>query len=100
MDVVCGRLCNIAVHRLEKVKDVKIKSDQAAFVQQDLFLLENQLPFQLLDYLVENTQNSEDRKSLKTSIQSFINMHSRLDEDTPHLMKMPSIFLIFCGKDF
>ncbi|KAK9987092.1 hypothetical protein SO802_032043 [Lithocarpus litseifolius] len=66
----------------EKVKDFKIKNDQVAFVEQDLFLLENQLPYQLLDCLVQNTQNSEDKRSLKRSIQSFINMHSMLDEDT------------------
>ena len=38
----------------EKVKDFKIKNDQVAFVQQDLFLLENQLPYQLLDNLMKN----------------------------------------------
>ena len=39
-----------------KVKDVKIKNDQVAFVQQDLFLLENQLPYQLLDYLMKKSK--------------------------------------------
>ena len=78
----CATLQFIDLVAHEKVKDFKIKDDQVAFVEQDLFLLENQLPYQLLDYLVENTQNNEDRERLKTSIQSFINMHSMLDEDT------------------
>uniref|UniRef100_A0A7N2M3D9 Uncharacterized protein n=1 Tax=Quercus lobata TaxID=97700 RepID=A0A7N2M3D9_QUELO len=73
---------DLVAHPDQKVKDFKIKNDQVAFVEQDLFLLENQLPYQLLDYLVTNTQNSEHRESLKTSIQSFINMHSRPVEDT------------------
>ena len=40
------------VHK--KVKEFKIKNDHVAFVQQDLFLLENQLPYQLLDNFNDN----------------------------------------------
>ncbi|KAK7844542.1 upf0481 protein [Quercus suber] len=78
----CATLQFIDLVAHEKVKDFKIKNDQVAFVAQDLFLLENQLPYQLLNYLMENTQNSEGGNSLKMSIQSFINTHSMLDEDT------------------
>ena len=78
----CATLQFIDLVAHEKVKDFKIKDDQVAFVEQDLFLLENQLPYQLLDNLMKNTQNNEDRERLKTSIQSFINMHSMLDVDT------------------
>ncbi|KAF3946098.1 hypothetical protein CMV_027598 [Castanea mollissima] len=70
----------------DALEDVKMKNDQVAFVRQDLFLLENQLPYQLLDYLVENTQNSEDRKRLKTSIRHFMRVQSMVDGCTipPH----------------
>ncbi|KAM4079866.1 hypothetical protein ACB094_09G147600 [Castanea mollissima] len=77
-------------------KDVKIKKDQAAFVRQDLFLLENQLPYQLLDYLMKNIVEEE---NLRESIQNFINKHSMLVEDTEppndenaiHLLHRPRI---------
>ena len=63
-----------------KVKDVKIKNDQVAFVQQDLFLLENQLPFQLLDYLMKKIkeENSKMEDKLRKSIQKFIDKQSML----------------------
>ncbi|XP_059428773.1 UPF0481 protein At3g47200-like [Corylus avellana] len=57
----------------EKFKDVKIKNDLAAFGQQDLFLLENQLPYQLLEDLMELSDNKE---TLKNSIDSFIENHA------------------------
>ncbi|KAM3690772.1 hypothetical protein ACB094_09G147400 [Castanea mollissima] len=63
----------------DTIKDVKIKNDQVAFVQQDLFLLENQLPYKLLDYLMKNIKEEE---NLRESIQNFINMQSMLAEGT------------------
>ena len=62
------------------VEDVKIKNDQVAFVQQDLFLLENQLPFQLLDYLMKKIkeENSKMEDKLRKSIQKFIDKQSML----------------------
>ncbi|KAM3690770.1 hypothetical protein ACB094_09G147200 [Castanea mollissima] len=57
----------------KKVKDFKIKNGQVAFVQQDLFLLENQLPYQILDDLIKNSNEGE---KLRKSVQSFIDMHS------------------------
>ena len=38
----------------KKLQEFKIKNDHVAFVQQDLFLLENQLPYQLLDNFNDN----------------------------------------------
>ena len=59
----------------EKVKDFKIKNDQVAFVQHDLFLLENQLPYQVLDNLMKNSIEKEELRKL---IQKFINTQSML----------------------
>ncbi|KAK4581108.1 hypothetical protein RGQ29_024681, partial [Quercus rubra] len=42
----------------KKVKEFQIKNGQVAFVQQDLFLLENQLPYRILDDLIKNNMQS------------------------------------------
>nr|POE68977.1 upf0481 protein [Quercus suber] len=55
------------------VKSFQIKNGQVAFVQQDLFLLENQLPYRILDDLIKN---SKEGKKLKESVQSFIDMQN------------------------
>ncbi|KAM3738687.1 hypothetical protein ACB098_09G149400 [Castanea mollissima] len=75
----CTTLQFIDLVAREKVKDFKIKIDQVAFVQQDFFLLENQLPYKLLNYLMKNIIEEE---NLRESIQKFINMQSMLDEGT------------------
>ena len=80
----------------EKVKDFKIKNDQVAFVQHDLFLLENQLPYQVLDNLMKNSIEKEELRKL---IQKFINTQSMLadsvekiqqenDEEAIHLLDL------------
>ncbi|KAF3961332.1 hypothetical protein CMV_014042 [Castanea mollissima] len=51
------------------VKRFQIKNGQVAFVQQDLFLLENQLPYRILDDLIKN---SKEGKKLRESVQRFI----------------------------
>ena len=49
------------------VKRFQIKNGQVAFVQQDLFLLENQLPYQILDDLIKNSKEGDKlRKSVQT----------------------------------
>ena len=58
------------------VKRFQIKNGQVAFVQQDLFLLENQLPYRILDDLIKN---SKEGKKLRESVH---------------------IFWIYCGTDF
>ncbi|XP_030924632.1 UPF0481 protein At3g47200-like [Quercus lobata] len=66
----------------KKVKEFQIKNGQVAFVQQDLFLLENQLPYRILDDLIKNSNEGE---NLRKSVQSFINMQSMRaeTEETP-----------------
>ncbi|KAG6641029.1 UPF0481 protein At3g47200-like [Carya illinoinensis] len=54
-------------------KDFKIKFDHMAFGQQDLLLLENQVPYKLLLDLM-NSSAMKDR--LRNSIDQFIKMHS------------------------
>ncbi|KAF5473216.1 hypothetical protein F2P56_009841 [Juglans regia] len=53
----------------ELIKKLKIKNDQVAFAQQDLFLLENQLPYKLLSDLMDS---SAKKKDLENSIQTFV----------------------------
>ena len=59
--------------------DFKILNAHVAFGQQDLFLLENQLPYQLLDDLMKM---SLEEVKLRYSIQSFIDMHSMVQKKT------------------
>jgi hypothetical protein len=65
-----------AVHE-EKFKDMKIKNDLVAFGKEDLFLLENQLPYQLLEDLMEWSENKE---GLKCSIDHFIDMEANCED--------------------
>ena len=66
----------------ENFKRFQIKNGQMAFVQQDLFLLENQLPYRVLDDLIKNSNEGE---KLRESVQRFINMQSMTGktEETP-----------------
>ncbi|TXG70180.1 hypothetical protein EZV62_005115 [Acer yangbiense] len=48
---------------------LKIKKDHMAFFQQDVFLLDNQLPYELLDLLIGLSNKQEE---LKLSIKNFI----------------------------
>uniref|UniRef100_A0A7N2M4V0 Uncharacterized protein n=1 Tax=Quercus lobata TaxID=97700 RepID=A0A7N2M4V0_QUELO len=60
------------------VKRFQIKNGQVAFVRQDLFLLENQLPYQILNDLIKNSKEGE---KLRESVQSFID-EQRMTEKT------------------
>ncbi|KAM3738678.1 hypothetical protein ACB098_09G148600 [Castanea mollissima] len=59
------------------VKRFQIKNGQVAFVQQDLFLLENQLPYRILDDLIKN---SKEGKKLRESVQRFIDKQSMTEK--------------------
>uniref|UniRef100_A0A2N9F1L2 Uncharacterized protein n=1 Tax=Fagus sylvatica TaxID=28930 RepID=A0A2N9F1L2_FAGSY len=52
----------------DKFNDLSIKNDSVAFADQDLFLLENQVPYCLLKWLMRWSKN----KDLKNSIETFI----------------------------
>lgn len=53
----------------ELLEDFSIKTDQVAYAQQDLFLLENQIPFLVLKLLMEC---HKDAQELKNSVKMFI----------------------------
>ncbi|EXC00012.1 hypothetical protein L484_005825 [Morus notabilis] len=52
-----------------ELRILSIKNDQIAYVQQDLFLLENQIPFEVLKLLMESRKDAE---ILKSSVKDFI----------------------------
>ncbi|KAG6641032.1 hypothetical protein I3843_09G045500 [Carya illinoinensis] len=54
-------------------EELKIEQDKMALWEQDLFLLENQLPYQLLLDLMDSSQKKD---QLRESIEVFINKHS------------------------
>jgi hypothetical protein len=88
----------------DKFQDVKIKNDLAAFGQQDLFLLENQLPYQLLEDLMELSDN---KVILQDSIDSFIENHANCKapkktsstEKPAHLLDRLRTRLLFLGDE-
>ena len=86
------------------VKRFQIKNGQVASVQQDLFLLENQLPYRILDDLIKN---SKEGKKLRESVQSFIDTQSmtKKTEELPpkkepvHLLDLLRNRLLGCTHD-
>ena len=67
----CSLLQYIYCYTEGKLKDLPpIKHHQHAFVQQDLFLLENQLPFRVLEVLLLDSRFKEDEMMKK--IENFI----------------------------
>ncbi|KAL5546486.1 hypothetical protein UlMin_006173, partial [Ulmus minor] len=56
----------------DKLKNFKIKKEQVIFAQQDLFLLENQIPFRVLKLLMDS---SKEKEALKSSIKEFIRVN-------------------------
>ena len=80
MAVVRGRLRNTTIYCVanDKFKELKIKTDSVAFGQQDLFLLENQLPYRLLKWLMSWSENEDE---LKNSIERYIQGQLIVPED-------------------
>ncbi|BFG37920.1 hypothetical protein CerSpe_241940 [Prunus speciosa] len=60
------------IYKYDNLESFKIKRDQVAFAEQDMFLLENQLPYQLLKHLMISSRHYE---HWKYSIESFVQMH-------------------------
>ncbi|XP_062019202.1 UPF0481 protein At3g47200-like [Rosa rugosa] len=65
----CSTLQFIYSFMHHELASFKIKRDQVAFAKQDLFLLENQLPYQVLELLM---QKSDKQADLKTVIDDFV----------------------------
>ncbi|KAK4839162.1 hypothetical protein QYF36_019659 [Acer negundo] len=65
----------------EKLKELKIKMDHIMFVQHDLFLLDNQLPYELLDLLMKWSNKHKDlQDSMKNFILDSINAPTELNK--------------------
>ena len=60
----CAILQYIYCVAKNKFKKLNMKSDSVAFTRQDLFLLENQLPYHLLKWLMSWSENGAELKEL------------------------------------
>ena len=63
---------------MDKFKDISIKDDSVAFGHKDLILLENQLPYSLLEWLMSL---SKMKKQLEDSIDKFIERFVMVPKD-------------------
>ncbi|KAG2683575.1 hypothetical protein I3760_10G037200 [Carya illinoinensis] len=83
----CAILQYIDLAIKDKFKELDIKHDSVAFCQQDLFLLENQVPYRLLELLMSSSPG------LRNSVDQFItrNHHMVLMEKSsdPQSRKQP-----------
>lgn len=61
------------IHKYSVLEEFEIKRDQVFFAEQDLFLLENQIPYEILNLLMSSSIKNED---LWNGIQVFLDMHS------------------------
>ncbi|CAN6577458.1 unnamed protein product [Malus baccata var. baccata] len=61
------------IHKYSTLEEFEIKRDQVFFAEQDLFLLENQIPYEILNLLMSSSIKNED---LWHGIQVFLDMHS------------------------
>ncbi|XP_068307224.1 UPF0481 protein At3g47200-like [Pyrus communis] len=68
----CSTLQFIQSFVKEKLEELSIKRDQMAFAQQDLFLLENQVPYQVLELLMSSSNKC---RELKNSIETYVQVN-------------------------
>ena len=84
----CAILQFIYCVTYDNFKKLKIENDIVAFGNQDLFLLENQLPYCLLEWLMSS---SKMEKQLKRSIQIYVEMQlkeRKKKDDAPFSISM------------
>ncbi|KAK4580918.1 hypothetical protein RGQ29_024538 [Quercus rubra] len=74
----CAILQYIYCATEDRFKQLNIKTDSVTFGQQDLFLLENQLPYRLLKWLMGL---SKMEKELRVSIETFVAHHCMVPDD-------------------
>ncbi|KAL4607592.1 hypothetical protein ACB092_09G186800 [Castanea dentata] len=80
----CAILQYIYCAAKNKFKELNIKPDSIAFTQQDLFLLENQLPYRLLKWLMRWSQKEAE---LQESIDKYIDSHVTVPLPEDHSSK-------------
>ncbi|KAE8098679.1 hypothetical protein FH972_016723 [Carpinus fangiana] len=87
----CAILQYIFCAANSKFEELNIKNDSVAFAQQDLFLLENQVPYRLLKLLMRYSRKEE---LLRNSIESFIrNINNLQTEQQKHGERDPTHLL-------
>jgi hypothetical protein len=74
----CAILQYIYCATKNKFNELNIKTDSVAFAQQDLFLLENQLPYRLLKSLMSLSKMGNE---LKESIETYIASHDMVPDN-------------------
>ena len=74
----CAILQYIYCATKDQFKQLNIKTDSVTFMQQDLFLLENQLPYRLLKWLMGL---SKMEKELRESIETYVAHHCMAPDD-------------------
>ncbi|KAB2631176.1 hypothetical protein D8674_008695 [Pyrus ussuriensis x Pyrus communis] len=60
------------IYKYDNLEEINIKRDRVAFADQDMLLLENQLPYRLLKWLFDK---SKIREKFNNSIEAFVKMH-------------------------
>ena len=86
----CAALQYIYCAANKKFNDLKIKTDSVAFTQQDLVLLENQLLYCLLKWLMNWSGNEF---VLKKSIESYIDGHVKVPQPEDQLLILSCAWL-------
>ena len=74
----CAILQYIYCATTDQFKQLNIKTDSVTFGQQDLFLLENQLPYRLLKWLMGL---SKMEKELRESIETYVAKHDMVPDN-------------------
>ncbi|EXC00010.1 hypothetical protein L484_005823 [Morus notabilis] len=84
-------------------KELKIKNDQIAFINHDLFLLENQIPYRVLELLM-NAKKVSKKEELQKSLKNFIRKNVmapekyqkdfKVDANMAHLLDLLRVALI------
>nr|XP_023876612.1 uncharacterized protein LOC111989038 [Quercus suber] len=77
----CATLQYIYCAANNRFEDLNMKTDSVTFTQQDLFLLENQLPYRLLKWLMIWIQKEAE---LQKSIHTYIGWHATLSLPEDH----------------
>ncbi|KAG6660056.1 UPF0481 protein At3g47200-like [Carya illinoinensis] len=91
----CAILQSIHCAVSNTCKDWKMKYDLMAFGTQDLFLLENQLPYKLLEDLMNSSTKKDE---LEKCINEFINMQASTPKAGTKETRMPLRWPGFLGK--
>ncbi|XP_059462812.1 UPF0481 protein At3g47200-like [Corylus avellana] len=86
----CAILQYILCATNDQFKELNIKTDSVAFAHQDLFLLENQVPYRLLKLLMSLSGKEEDlRKSIEHFIRNVTYQRPKQEERDPtHLLDL------------